>query len=278
MSGADRAPSKTVEEAWRRLLVTLVALRGDPKLDALLTEKHPELLDLLNASGGPRPTPDDAEAVQRWFLRKLRGRGGNSERLSLCDKLAAKVRHRAEGYRIAELGRIEEALAQNNGAEEGPLVCCALAKQLLGSRFEGIWISREGPGVYRLGEEQLRVAVQVLDGRLLVHGYFEGDFLHPVRVAIKPFLAEHGPAALRSATDDCDVFGGGGGGSVKEAAAARSRSPRRRGAAEDEVGEEAAEERLPSGWEKKESRSRPGVFYYANEAKGLTQFHKPSGA
>ena len=33
---------------------------------------------------------------------------------------------------------------------------------------------------------------------------------------------------------------------------------------------------MPEGWIRKESRSEPGVFYYANEKLGKTQFHMPS--
>lgn len=41
----------------------------------------------------------------------------------------------------------------------------------------------------------MKVAVQVLDGKLLIHGYFEGSLVHPVRIPIVTFLAEHGPLA-----------------------------------------------------------------------------------
>eukprot|EP00927_Polykrikos_kofoidii_P032383 TRINITY_DN27606_c0_g1_i1.p1 TRINITY_DN27606_c0_g1~~TRINITY_DN27606_c0_g1_i1.p1 ORF type:complete len:296 (-),score=55.20 TRINITY_DN27606_c0_g1_i1:81-968(-) len=288
-SGDDDAAAR---QAWRLLHSNLAGLRGDAKIESFLSEKHPELLELLNVKGAPRPVSLDSDQVKRWFDRKLRGhRSGVQERALLCRKLLAKVRHRAAGWRIAEISRVEEALTQNT-SDEGPLICSTLAKELVGSRFEGIWIAREGPGIYRIGEEQqLRVAVQVLDGKLLVHGYFDGEFLHPVRVAIKPFLAEHGPADMRSATDDCDLFGGGGGGGSGEANSAggvvravadaaiegrqqdRSRSPLRRRSASAEATEE---EKLPSGWARKESRSKPGVFYYANEAKGLTQFQRPA--
>mmetsp|Transcript_70932 Transcript_70932/g.154105 ORF Transcript_70932/g.154105 Transcript_70932/m.154105 type:complete len:265 (+) Transcript_70932:167-961(+) len=258
------AASAGSQDAWPRLLALLAGLRGDLKLESFLSEKHPELLELLSATGGPRPTPEDSEEVQRWFQRKLRGRGGLQERAALCEKMTRKVLHRAEGWE-SDVGRIEEALAQNS-ADEGPLVCRALAKELQGSRFEGIWISREGPGVYRLGEAQLRVAIQVLEGKLLVHGYFEGAQLHPVRVAIRPFLAEHGPAEMRSATDECDLFGGVRCPDPAPGERPRSRSPR---------SERKQSNELPAGWVKKESRSKPGVFYFANEAKGLTQFDMP---
>merc|ERR1740122_340850 len=35
------------------------------------------------------------------------------------------------------------------------------------------------------------------------------------------------------------------------------------------------EEKLPPGWQKKESRSKPGLFYYQHES-GYTQFEQPS--
>jgi len=36
------------------------------------------------------------------------------------------------------------------------------------------------------------------------------------------------------------------------------------------------EDELPAGWEKKESRSKPGLFYYQHEEGGYTQFERPS--
>eukprot|EP00929_Paragymnodinium_shiwhaense_P107108 TRINITY_DN73151_c0_g1_i1.p1 TRINITY_DN73151_c0_g1~~TRINITY_DN73151_c0_g1_i1.p1 ORF type:complete len:270 (-),score=62.38 TRINITY_DN73151_c0_g1_i1:290-1099(-) len=257
-----------ISKSWKRLHATLAALRGDDKTEAFLSEKHPELLSIISPKGGPRPLPVDDSAVKQWFDRKLAGhRDGPKERILLCDRVAQKVRHRAGGWKLTEPEKIAEALHQNS-AEEGPMVCSALLKELDGSRFEGVWLSREGPGIYRIGDEpQTRVAVQVLDGKLLIHGYFEGENLHPVRMSVKAFLEQHGPKDMRAAADeDCDLFGGG---AAKAQERGRSRSPRQKASTA------GSEPPLPPGWEKKESRSKPGVFYYANEAKGLTQFDRP---
>lgn len=260
---ADADPA--FAEAWRQLLVQIAALRGDTKAESWISRKHGELLNLVSGEG-PVDTPEAREATELWFRKKFKGhRDGPAERRDLCERLAKKLKTHAAAWQGPDaLERVEEALIQNH-AEEGPLVCNMFAKELEGTRFEGVWISREKPGVYRLGEK--RAAVQVLDGKLIVHGYFEGGFLHPLRVPIGTFLAEHGPASMRVAVDgDDDVFGGGAGGGGAAAAprgADRSRSPAKAGKS------------LPAGWEKRESRSRRGVFYYVNEAKGLTQFERP---
>lgn len=262
--------AEAVRKHWRLLFQTLACLWGDSRLDSLLSEKHSELKELLKVAGGPRPMPLEAEGVQLWFSRKLKSKSSCQDTMvALCKKLTHKVKHLGTDWRHAEPSRIDEALRERH-IDEGPLVCCALSKELEGSRFEGMWISRESPGVYRLGEEGLRVAVQILDGKLLVHGYFEGDLLHPVRVAILPFLQEHGPSRLLCAADaDCDLFGG----RPKPVTGrdARSRSPIRNKAMEESSP-------LPPGWIRKESRSKPGVHYYANEAKGLTQFDRPAAS
>ncbi|CAE7879171.1 unnamed protein product [Symbiodinium microadriaticum] len=175
--------------------------------------------------------------------------------------------------------RVSEALTQGT-AEEGPLVCSMLAKELEGTRFDHHWVSQDGKGRYRLGEDGMKVAVQVLDGKLLIHGYFEGSLVHPVRIPILAFLTEHGKTSEKQPEDDCDLFGQAApatgekeGGQIR--LRSRSRSPR-----PSKVQETSAQQSgplpLPPGWVKKESRSKPGVFYYANEAKGLTQFERPT--
>merc|ERR1712129_630148 len=42
------------------------------------------------------------------------------------------------------------------------------------------------------------------------------------------------------------------------------------------IGNVAQEPPLPLGWEKRESRSKKGVFYYANPSKGLSQMERPT--
>lgn len=250
------------EKAWRKLFVQLAALRGDTKAESWLARKHEELLTIFN-SEVHEETEEVRETVEKWFRRKLKHHADRfSERKEVCERLAKKLKSHGLAWQGADsVERVEEALIQNN-PEEGPLVCALFAKELEGTRFEGVWMSREGPGVYRLGG--VKTAVQVLDGRLIVHGYFEGDLLHPVRVPIQTFLAEHGPASMRSATDGgLDLFGGTGGSNEASVRSERSRSPAK------------VKKLLPPGWEKRESRSRPGVFYYVHEAKGLTQFERP---
>eukprot|EP00931_Biecheleriopsis_adriatica_P108328 TRINITY_DN82638_c0_g1_i1.p1 TRINITY_DN82638_c0_g1~~TRINITY_DN82638_c0_g1_i1.p1 ORF type:complete len:289 (+),score=60.46 TRINITY_DN82638_c0_g1_i1:61-867(+) len=259
-------------QAWKSLLVRLAQLRGHPKATALLEEKHFELLDIV--AEGPAELPDeDDERSKKWFHRKLKTKDGGKIRKKLCDKLAATLQELGEELigkdMPAAIERVNEALTQGT-TEEGPLVCCLLAKELEGSRFEGHWISQDGKGRYRLGEDGMKVAVQVLDGKLLIHGYFEGTFLHPVRLPVLRFLQEYGKKAQQGASDECDLFGSTGGAAAPVARAERSRSPP---AAKVSPGGSGG---LPPGWVKKESRSKPGVFYYANEAKGLTQFDKPT--
>lgn len=145
-------------KAWQRLQVQMAALRGDPKAEALIATKHKDLVKVFSGEGA-----EDA-AVEHWFKRKLKGHTDSSrERQDLCERLAKKLRTYTEVWQSPDaIQRVEEALIQNT-PEEGPLVCNMFAKELEGSRFEGIWISREGPGVYKLGD--VRAAVQVLDGK-----------------------------------------------------------------------------------------------------------------
>merc|ERR1712032_1355050 len=99
-------------------------------------------------------------------------------------------------------------------------ICTLLAKELEGSRYEGLWISQEGPGVYLLGDDhegaglpahdqdgasiepRIRVAVKVINGQLVVAGYFEDGALRPARAPIGPFLLVwfEGIGSLREAT------------------------------------------------------------------------------
>mmetsp|Transcript_91024 Transcript_91024/g.217159 ORF Transcript_91024/g.217159 Transcript_91024/m.217159 type:complete len:294 (+) Transcript_91024:40-921(+) len=274
-------------EAWRRLLARVAQMRGNPKVRTLLEEKHAELLDFFNDGDGDVRPPnlplEDDERAERWFHRKLKTKDRGKIRAKLCNKLTEQLRDM--GYEIigsdraAAIERVSEALTQGT-AEEGPLVCSMLAKELEGTRFDHHWVSQDGKGRYRLGEDGMKVAVQVLDGKLLIHGYFEGSLVHPVRIPILAFLTEHGKTSEKQPEDDCDLFGQAApatgekeGGQIR--LRSRSRSPR-----PSKVQEPSAPQSgplpLPLGWVKKESRSKPGVFYYANEAKGLTQFERPT--
>merc|ERR1719277_2425886 len=130
-------------------------------------------------------------------------------------------------------------------------MCHLLHSSLAGTRFEGLRIARERPGVYQLGDKLL-VAVQadLEGGELLIHGYFdEKHVLHPVRSPVRTFLEEHG---AKPPSDTCDMFGGGANPKVSAEEAADGGAAKRQRA-------------LPPGWAKRESRSKPGVFYYVHE-------------
>jgi len=260
--------STHIHAGLRHLLARLAQLRGLEKVQKVLEEKHVELLEFFHDSDlrPPKLPLEDDERAEKWFQRKLKSKDRGKIRAKLCNKLAEQLKLMGDELvsdKTAALERVNDALTQGT-SEEGPLVCSLLVKELEGTRFENYWISQDGKGQYRLGEDGMKVAVQVLDGKLIIHGYFEGSLVHPVRVPIVTFLAEHGKSSQFEASDDCDLFGATGG--AKEVAKDRSRSPKTK-----------ADERhqLPPGWVKKESRSKPGVFYYANEAKGLTQFEHP---
>jgi len=266
-----------LEANWDLMIVRLLALRGDPELEAFLTDKHPELIKcampLWTATATAGSTVDEAaaaEARDTWFNRKLKSQASSiRERRQLCKMLTKSIRRFAEKYESPgpEAVSAHDAL-KDGGAQEGPVICAGLAAGLAGTRFEGLRIARERPGIYQLGKEPRRVAVQAeLDsGDLLIHGYFEGDVLHPVRVPIRTFLEEHGAAP---ASDQCDMFGGGAG------AGSGGTQPLAQESASGIATSAKRPRELPPGWIKRESRSKPGVFYYVNEAKGLSQLERP---
>merc|ERR1719162_1111312 len=93
--------------AWDKMMVKLVALRGDPDVEAFLLEKHQELLPCavpLDPSTGLPPLASDGttqdEAKQAWFARKLHGHHSSDtrERRKLCKMLAKALRKFAEKY------------------------------------------------------------------------------------------------------------------------------------------------------------------------------------
>lgn len=270
--GAEDADEKE-ELAWERAMVKLAALRGDPDVEAYILEKHREIASCAvpfdMATGLPAAAPDGttaAEARENWFKKRLKGQSSDHrERRKLCLKLQKALRKYSEKYEAHKEGAVSafEAL-KDGGAQEGPIICHRLHAGIAGSKFEGMRITREKPSIYQLGPK-LRVAVQAEpDGdKVLIHGYFDGDVLHPVRVAVLPFLEEHGGAPAADA--GCDLFGDAGG-SAAPAAGSKSSA---------EGGADKKRRELPPGWVKKESRSKPGVYYYVNEAKGLSQFNRP---
>merc|ERR1712226_1052845 len=98
-------------------------------------------------------------------------------------------------------------MEQGTPEEEGPLMCSLLSREVEGSRFEGIWISRENRGIYRIGDDhegsnlpstdeegakiyRPRVVLKVAKGQILIDGFFhEGEsVLNPAKVPIGVFL------------------------------------------------------------------------------------------
>lgn len=255
---------------WEQLMVKLVALRGDPDTEAFLTEKHQELslcaVPLDPKTGKPQSAADGTtadEAQSSWFQRKLKREAKSiSERRKKVKEVIKALDKFSKQYEEPGKGAVSATEALKDGsAQEGPIICAGLASGLAGTRFEGLRIARERPGMYQLGDKPIRVAVQALEEKLLIHGYFDGKDLHPVRVDVKAFLEEHGAVAAED--EDCDLFGGGG-------------ASAKRGSDEGVDAEAKKPRELPPGWVKAESRSKPGVFYYKNEAKGLSQMERPT--
>jgi len=269
------------DAAWDRLMVKLTALRGDPEVETLLAEKHQELVSCavpLDLSTRAVPAgPDgatEAEARENWFRRKLRGQSADAkERRRLCKMLAKALRKYAAKYEdIGETAVSACEALKEGGASEGPWICHKLAAGLAGTRFEGLRMAKEKPGVYQLGDKLL-VAVQadLEGGELLIHGYFDDKrVLHPVRSPVLTFLEEHG---AKPPSDTCDMFGGSGGGANANVNADAKPQD------EDDSGGGANSAKrpraLPPGWTKRESRSKKGVYYYVHETKGLSQFERP---
>lgn len=288
---ADGEGEDPEEIAWERLMVKLVSLRGDPEVESLVEEKHKDLAVCavpLDMDTGTIPTAADGttdeEAREAWYRRKLRSQSGDGrERRKLCKMLLKALRKFSEKYENGPNATTACDALKEGGVLEGPLICHRLAAGLAGTRFEGLRIAKERPGVYQLGSKLL-VAVQadLEGGELLVHGYFDdSNVLHPVRSPVRAFLEEHG---AKPPSDQCDMFGGGqvgGGGAEKKKSEQRSSSNRSAAAATAPAAasEESSTKRareLPPGWAKRESRSQRGVFYYVHEAKGLSQFERPA--
>eukprot|EP00933_Yihiella_yeosuensis_P001603 TRINITY_DN102693_c0_g1_i1.p1 TRINITY_DN102693_c0_g1~~TRINITY_DN102693_c0_g1_i1.p1 ORF type:complete len:221 (+),score=45.29 TRINITY_DN102693_c0_g1_i1:21-683(+) len=158
-------------------------------------------------------------------------------------------------------GSVREAL-EKGSAEERVLVVAALKESLATTRFKTLEVRFVKPGVYHLGDLH-KVALQWANGGLLIHGYFDAQgHLHPTRCDVRSFLEDHS-VAKAAADDSCDLFGGGSDDMEKGKQRNRSRSPRNSSASA-----------LPAGWQKRESRSKPGVFYYVHSS-GKTQFERP---
>eukprot|EP00440_Ansanella_granifera_P057489 gb/GFBE01062318.1/.p1 GENE.gb/GFBE01062318.1/~~gb/GFBE01062318.1/.p1 ORF type:complete len:215 (+),score=32.32 gb/GFBE01062318.1/:1-645(+) len=167
--------------------------------------------------------------------------------------------NRTERVQLTELvvrGSVREALERGT-KEEAPLVIHRLQQELTGTRFASFGVSFVRAGVYKVGGHT--VAMQWQNG-LCIHGYFdERNALHPAKQQPLAFLEDHAPRA--AAADEADLF----------AALSEDPSTRDKGAPR----ERSRSPRLPSGWRRMESRSKPGVYYFAHQD-GRTQFERPT--
>lgn len=303
----DTAQAVRLErDAWRLLVGQLGAMRGDMKIEALLADRHPELRTVAETCGAgskrlPYATLDKArESAREWFARGLRGsnRHGPGERARMCVEFTATLKaHATSLLSTSDISqrRLERLLEEGPVSEEGPLICALLAEELVGSRYENLWMSRQGPGRYILGDDhegsglphtdqdgarihaRVCVVVKANNGKLLIDGFYhegEEDFLNPARVPIGPFLTVYFEGMP-----------------LKEALAHwKNGTVRNNGSIQAEVVQQVVpvapvapsapiviqEPPLPPGWEKRESRSKKGVFYYANPSKGLSQMERPT--
>lgn len=305
---------KMERDTWRQLVGKLVSLKDDLQIQALLKERHPELVTIAEActctqkeasGAGSKKTPslslDKAkESAREWFARRLRGsnRQGPAERTKLLQELLATLKaHSAAllslaGWPAPPQSQLELLLEGGVPAnEEGPLIATMLAQDLRGSRYEHLWISRQAAGRYILGDDhegsnlpstdvdgarihpRVCVVVKAKEGKLLIDGFYhegEEDFLNPARVPIGPFLTVYfeGMPLREALAHWKNGPPTSGKGSISAAAAQASAA-----ALATTGGQEPG---LPPGWEKRESRSKKGVYYYANPSKGLSQMERPT--
>jgi len=301
-------------EVWRTLVLHLAALRGDPQIEKHLADKHPELLRIAEdcgATGSPSRSIEQArEAAKAWFERGLRGsnKHGPAQRALLCTRLSDTLKARAKAI-LDELpagtaiDAATRALRRGRLDDEGPLICTLMAQELLGSRYEGIWISRVSAGRYMLGDEDeasglpdkdsdganidrvIRVAVRAVEGKLIVDGFFHKgeEEMNPVKCQVGPFLTVYFESlSLKEACSKWNDF------LERKAKVARAGSykpgvvVRAVGAGTSMNNQDAnaasikaLAASLPPGWELRESRSKKGQYYYANPSKGLSQHERP---
>lgn len=301
------------KEAWRNVVILLAALRGDPKIDALIKDKYADFATVARncgAGGPPRLTLDEAkDGLKGWFEKCLRGgnRHGPAARTGLLDKLADSLKERVDSLRNTEISRAARVLEDGPEHEEGPLICTLLSRELEGSRFDGLWIARESKGIYRIGDDhegsnlpsvdqegariyRPKVVVKVAKSQLLIDGFYhEGEtVLNPAKVPIGVFLGVYFEGlSLKEATNRWRMDTAEAKAPQRPAGldgrgleASRSRSPppaiqQASRAAQEDGSLRALVETLPPGWELRESRSKKGVFYYAHAATGRSQLERP---
>eukprot|EP00439_Symbiodinium_sp_Y106_P014294 s3564_g2.t1 len=231
------------------------------------------------------------DSAREWFARGLRGgnQHGPAARAKLCKQLAGQLQeHAASVCSSATAAHIASVLERGRPEEEGPLICATMARELRGSRYEGLWISRKGPaGHYYLGDEheganlpstdkdgdpihpRVHAVVKVVNEQLVISGFFldpEDDTMSPAKVPIGPFLSVY--------------FEGM---SVREASAAWKGGPpaRPRPAPKVKQGSitdpklKELQAGLPPGWEVRESRSKKGIYFFAHPSSGRSQMERP---
>jgi len=287
-------------DAWRRLVILLAQLKGDRKVEQLLKEKHPELLQVADRCGASSKAsttlPAAKDAAREWFSRGLRGSNqhGPAARAKLCKQLMLQLLERASQLCSGVSGSfVGEVLDRGRPTEEGPLICSLMARELRGSRYEGLWISRKGPsGHYYLGDEheganlpntdkdgdpihpRVHAVVKVINEQLVISGFFldpEDDTMSPAKVPIGPFLSVYFEGmSVREASNAWK-----NGPPKRPPAALRPMSvPQKQGVLTDPKLQEL-QAGLPPGWEVRESRTKKGMYFFAHPATGRSQMERP---
>ncbi|CAL1172294.1 unnamed protein product [Cladocopium goreaui] len=294
-------------DAWRRLVILLAQLKGDRKVEQLLREKHPELLQVADRCGASSKAASTLhaakDAAREWFSRGLRGSNqhGPAARAKLCKQLMLQLLERASQLCSGVSGsHVEDVLDRGRPTEEGPLVCSLMARELRGSRYEGLWISWKGPaGHYYLGDEQeghnlpttdkdgdpihprVHAVVKVVSDQLVISGFFldpDDDTMSPAKVPIGPFLSVYFEGmSVREASNAWKN------GPPKRPATPRlapapvpvpAPVPAKQGVHMDPKLQEL-QAGLPPGWEVRESRSKRGMYFFAHPASGRSQMERP---
>jgi len=220
---------------------------------------------------------------------------GPQARTKLLKQLAAALQERAAAVIDGVTPvRMAHVLERGRADDEGPLICSLMARDLRGSRYEGLWISRKGPaGHYYLGDEhegadlpdtdkdgdpihpRVHAVVKVINDQLVISGFFldpEDDTMSPAKVPIGPFLSVYFEGMT-----------------VREASNAWKNGPPMRpvrsqakpvarvsaAAANADASLRALQAGLPPGWEVRESRSKKGVYFFAHPATGRSQMERP---